>query len=228
MKILSIDWDYFFPDSAWYDWGHAETVMYLNMAWQWRVNNRHIKTGKSALTEYVPTIPKDFWNIVTNDPMLFVAESHAAIATLPMNNSIVTNLDAHHDCGYGANDDLECGNWAWWMKEHIKEYHLCYPAWRGDGEEAAYRRKPTTIIRELPAPADYDLVFVCRSGCWTPPWYDRQFRGWLKRSGMKPRYMDEHVTTVRQPATLKQAKLMKEQLDNRNKYLFQLQKEKVA
>lgn len=211
-KILSVDWDYFFTDDAPYDWGHRETMFFLEMIWPVRLTNVNMLTGKEAFIEYVPTIPKDFWKIVKNKPSIFVAESHASIAQMIGKNSIVTNLDAHHNCGYGNIKTLECGNWAYMAGKKIKEYHLCYPTWREEGQEHKPSRKPTSTIKGLPEPADYDVIFVCRSGCWTPPWWDLKFREWLDQSGLDVTLVDDYVKKNRSP-NLEEAKVIKTNLD---------------
>jgi hypothetical protein len=215
MKILSIDWDYYFPDSFAYDWGHQEKVFFLEAIWQIRTTNHNLITGKEAMDEFVPTIPKDFWKRVLKEgttPPIFVAESHASISALPFTGASVTNLDAHHDCGYGRNPSLECGNWASHLGSRIKEYHLCYPEWRKIGAEGKSERQPDSIINGLPEPENYDIIFVCRSGCWTPPWYDTKFRSFLKQSGQYITYIDQYAGKNR-ALNMKTARAVKAQLD---------------
>ena len=221
LKILSIDWDYFYPDSFPYDWGHKENGFFLEAIWPIRLNNHNIITGKEAFSEYKPTIPKDFWRQVVKDTStpLYVAESHASILALPFREALITNLDAHHDCGYNSNPKVECGNWAV-DKDRIKEYHLCYPTWRKDEGEGTPQREPDSIIIGLPELADYDLVFVCRSGCWTPPWYDTKFKSFLAQSGSKPHFMDQLAGRNRSP-NMKAAKVLKIQMDEQFKSLLE-------
>jgi len=194
MKILSIDWDYFYPDSIDYDWGaNEERDIYLNFLWKMRVSNVNLITQVPALKEYVPKIPKDFWTgTVSNKPSLLVTDSHADIDEIIKDNSIVVNLDAHHDYGYDMKDKLDCGNWAQIAKEEgrIKEYHLVYPGWRLDKPEdeehtvqhLILQTRITSISYKLPAKQDYDIIFICRSGCWTPPWHDNKFFKFAKSS----------------------------------------------
>lgn len=180
-KILSIDWDYFYPDSTNYDWGaNEERDIYLNFLWNLRVGNVNLITQVPAMKEYIPRVPKDFWRIVSNNPSLFVTESHADINEIIKMNSIVTNLDAHHDFGYDVKEKLDCGNWAKIATDdsRIKEYHLVYPAWRKENSECDNFKDIigiTSISYELPVKQDYDIIFICRSGCWTPPWHDDKF-----------------------------------------------------
>jgi len=219
LKILSIDWDYFFPDSFPYDWGHREVVFFLEGIWPIRLTNHNTITGEEAFSEYTPTIPRNFWKrVVKGEPLIYVAESHASILAIPFQSAIVTNLDAHHDCGYGHSTSLECGNWAHIAGSRIKEFHQVYPSWRKIGSEGPPQRKPDSIINGLPELDYYDLVFVCRSGCWTPPWYDNKFQAFLRQSGNEPQFMDQFAGKNRSPSMAK-AKVLKLQMDEQFKLL---------
>lgn len=196
-RILSIDWDYFFPDSQCYDWSHCEKDVYLNVIWNFRVNDININTKKPAFDEYIPTIPANFWDICDNTKELLIAESHASILSIPyIENSIITNIDAHHDRGYGKDKEINCGNWG--LTKKIKKYCLYYPLWRNTNDEGGWDRKPDQINYGLPAPAEYDCIFICRSGCWTPPWYDNKFRQWIDESKFDITYIDDCVCKDRE------------------------------
>jgi len=183
MKILSIDWDYFYPDSTSYDWGAREEEFFLLPIWYLRVGDVNLITQVPILKEYMPKVPKDFWSrVVSNKPNLYVAESHSSIASLIVRGSIVTNLDAHHDFGYHDYESVTCcENWAKMSKDSglIRQYHLIYPSWRKGKDEsenfAKVKEEITSISYTLPAKQDYDIIFICRSGAWTPPWHDKKF-----------------------------------------------------
>jgi hypothetical protein len=236
MNILSVDWDYFFPPSDPYDWGHRETVLFLEMIWKYRVGCHNLFTKKLALDEYCPTIPDNFWKqVISNKPHIFIAESHASLHHI-MNTVFkrkkihsITNFDAHHDCGYGQMKTLECGNWGAFALRKGIEVHIRYPEWRKKEEnsesmgsdclgalggnlenlnkpknkqaEANTQRltyPPTSISYGLPErPSDYSAIFVCRSGCWTPPWFDNKFWEFIKSSSLPSTNMDEYITKDR-------------------------------
>lgn len=210
-KILSIDWDYFFGNSFAYDWAHKESMFFLEAIWSLRLTNHNLITGEEAFSTYKPKVPKDFWGrILKGEPIVFLAESHASITSLPFKKAMITSLDAHHDCGYGQVRELDCGNWLAFLKDRVKKYHLVYPSWRKVDAEGQPNRKPDTISWELPAPAEYDFIFVCRSGCWTPPWYDHVFRKWIKESGLSVTPIDSLVIRDRSP-NMREAKTDREQ-----------------
>ena len=186
-RILSIDWDYFFPDSMPYDMGHSEShsPMLQEILWSIRASSHHPITGQSLFDNYVPTIPAGFWSIVTGFPQVVVADSHLKIWDVlqPLMFAQVTSLDAHHDCAYGKQTKavVDCGSWGYWSRKCalVGRMDLWYPEWRKDNAEGYHGRarmyKPTSVNYGLPAPASYDTVFICRSGAWTPPWFDDEF-----------------------------------------------------
>ena len=186
MKILSVDWDYFYPDSSPYDWGARESPFFITELWKLRVADVNLLTQVPALKEYVPKVPRGFWKkIVSNKPDLYVDDSHKDIFPLLEKGSIVTNLDAHHDFGYEQLAELSCDNWAKIAldKGILKEYHLVYPAWRrAEDESENLKAGVASISYELPAKQDYDLIFVCRSGAWTPPWHDLTFSNFVGKA----------------------------------------------
>lgn len=199
MRILSIDWDYFFPCDEGYDWGHQESPFFIDTLWNFRVGNK-THDGKLILDVHTPTAPENFWpKILTNKPRLIVAESHCEIwNTLDMLRVFgpieVVNLDAHHDCGYKKYPrktpdtfSLDCGDWAFWgLRTHrISAFHQHYPAWRKARPEGRPAARPTSVSFELPAADSYNAAFICRSGAWTPPWYDDQLTGLIKASRLK-------------------------------------------
>ena len=189
MRVLSVDWDYFFPNVAWYDWGHQETEFFIQMSWHLRCGNHNMKTGERAIEAVNPDkkLLTNFWEKrLSNIPnALFIAESHASIYHWLHDFHIdeLVNFDQHHDLGYpSAKGYLECGNWAGKMlnEKRIKQYTLVYPPWRNrkkEIEEDTPKRKNVFIEhdhRQI-AKSEYDAVFICRSGAWTPSWCDDDF-----------------------------------------------------
>jgi hypothetical protein len=126
---------------------------------------------------------------------LYVCESHAAIWDMmkwvhgqvsgAMFN--VWNLDAHHDYHYGnkpaPGETPNCGNWAYQGKQAglIHQYHLIYPRWRGESPEpggadvGSYTDSLFYGFQEATLSKHFTLVFLCRSGVWTPPWEDNHW-----------------------------------------------------
>jgi len=219
-KILSIDWDYFFPNSEPYDWGtNEDNPVYRDVVWATRCFWLNPFTKREAIFEYLPTVPQDFWSIVTNRPKLYIADSHRDIwkllQTFP--GCSVTNLDAHHDCGYQGilRDRVDCGNWGHHGRTFIagkliSELHLCYPRWRLTEEEPAPVTDPTTVSYLPPEPQDYDAVFLCRSSCWCPPWRDTDFKKLIESSQLHHSSLDPDFLERRRPTLTEALKIRRQ------------------
>ena len=217
-KILSIDWDYFFPNSANYDFGaNEELAIYREIVWATRCYAKSYLTKKEILEEYKPDIPSNFWSIITNKPKLFIADSHFYIWKILKYNDSITSLDAHHDLGYRDieasldSDRVTCANWAnWAILIHNAKLYLHYPKWRKKDKEYFLSEKPLTVSYTLPEPQDYDIVFICRSSCWTPPWYDEKFKQFYFHLKVEPTILEDFVTKIRGPS-MKEAKAIRNQ-----------------
>ena len=196
MKILSIDWDYFFPDNTPYDWGaHESNWVFYEIVWSARCSAQNIITKADMLEEYIPNIPENFWSIVTNKPKIIVADSHCQIWNQLPRNSTVYNLDAHHDCGYHEKDHVDCSNWGQYglLLDKIKKLKVFYPTWRRNSPESKPLFGPSSTDYGLPRKQKFDLIFVCRSSCWTPPWWDPTFDDFLSKSGLEIEKLDDLV-----------------------------------
>jgi hypothetical protein len=183
MKMLSVDWDYFYPSSEWYDWGaYEENPIFFEFIWNTRASAVHTD-GTSVIDHMKPTGHLEFWDKVLTGPpiILCIAESHKdALEIMGQFRGVeVHNYDAHHDLGYRKNPKYDCGSWAYHglKRKVFSKYKLIYPEWRKHEDEAkpAWTKK-FEITKEI-TPDEYDIVFICRSGCWTPAWYDHE---WLK------------------------------------------------
>ncbi len=188
INICSIDWDYFFPNSIFYDWGHNEN--FPDMLWNIRADNIPILNKKYnekdiALHNYIPDQNKlkDFWNNIKikENLNLIITESHLDISyifdsILLYDEISIYNFDAHHDI-YSSEEELDCGNWAYHFlnsDESITHYHIIYPEWRKTEPDMKIDMKIDInthyqIPDNLPI---FDILFICRSGAWTPSWAD--------------------------------------------------------
>lgn len=209
LDILSIDWSYFFPNTNGFDWSADEdNPIFYEDIWKKRCGDINTISKKKVLDMYKPSIPRNFWSIVTNKPKIYVADSHSFIWHFIKDGSTIWNIDAHHDCGYsGISENIHCGNWALsgLLSRMIYEYNVIYPKWR----EKAPEKKPSrdiSISYKLPMPQEYDVIFVCRSSCWTPPWFDLRFRKFILSSGMEYEIISDSAWKLREPYTIEEAK----------------------
>lgn len=233
MRLLSVDWDYFFPDTAPFDWGHIENQFLMAMIWPLRVDGRNMVTGAGALEEMMPDEEKlgGFWerHIIERPTALVIAESHSSMYNIlndiavPGNGAEVVNFDQHHDIYYGSYnaEEVDCSDWVahGFEEKLIEHYTLVYPEWV---TEEMLRARPhdyddkVTVTQQEPEAQNYDIVFVCRSGAWTPTWADHkwlEFIHWWK--DLDPdlwdgRFYNDFAETQREP-TLEQAHHLREE-----------------
>lgn len=185
--ILSVDWDYFFPKAADYDWAHREADFFLDLIWTTRVASRNIFNGDYAFDHYIPSRLKlkGFWGKVCPNPpgLLVIAESHSDMYKVLelYENSWVINYDAHHDFAYNDFSDVACDNWAYFGHKNklISQYDLVVPPWwrKKHGKVRYGIDKKIKFHHELISCTEVDALFICRSSAWTPPWWDDE---WLK------------------------------------------------
>lgn len=192
LDVLSVDWDWFFPDTEEFDWTHTESSIYLELVWALRGGSHSLlNPTRKALDVMWPDPARlgRFWErTVKMAPWgIAVCESHRDLFTwivdgIQPKKVRIVNYDAHHDCGYKlglpAVGPLDCGNWAAKLREKklLESYTVVYPPWRKSAPEDRVPRF-CKITLEPPPLARYDFVFMCRSGAWTPTWADHQ---WIK------------------------------------------------
>lgn len=193
LRVLSVDWDYFFPDVFWYDWSQKEeSMIFLEYLWPLRYGNIHMKTKELAKDVVKPdkSLLCGFWEkVCPREPYinLTITESHKDLVfvldhffsdPLQKVEFQIWNFDQHHDAGYGI-EELNCDNWAHYLRENnrLLDYHVIYPPWRKDRPEDP-PKFPINIHFKIPdLPDRFEIVFMCRSSGWTPSWCDDE---WIK------------------------------------------------
>lgn len=178
MNILSVDWDFFFNDLSGFDWGADETKSYMKeLIWHTRYYNRNILTGQYAF-QLRPDYEKFWSKIKKNNTILkaVISDSHYLITDFLQDDCTIWNFDQHHDAGYKRHDGkLDAGNWA--LSNKLKHYYLIYPNWRKDHKESPPQRNFQIfyVDSDFLLSEKFDLVFICRSSCWTPSWCDNHW-----------------------------------------------------
>ncbi len=206
MHLLTIDWDYFFPNSLendeggmealLFDWGHREVPLFAEgFIWN-NLGNAFLRRG----LELPDTSGHEvgFWKQFRIKPKapLFVTDSHALVGMPQVLIGVkeVWNFDAHHDLGYRApytpEAGFDCGNWLeaavhdWGVKAHVR-----YPLWKKnaflvdrppEGHDVQFHYAGA----KLPV---FSKVHVCRSSAWSPPWLDQKFLDFIAASGLRVR-----------------------------------------
>lgn len=202
-RLLSVDWDYFFPDVVPYDWGHRESRLFAETLWNFRTMSRNLLTGEEAIETVRPSGHEEFWEgVVKGAPVaLAITESHAdlfgLLESFPVDE--IVGFDQHHDLYYGKLPDVpECGSWAGHALESglVKKYTLVYPAWRKDRpENPPDKWEERFVVRyDPPEQRHYDMVFICRSSSWTPSWSDDEWLGFVNWWKQYPYIWNERLT----------------------------------
>jgi hypothetical protein len=206
-NLLVIDYDFWFPnpleagtvrdweEMSLYDWGHAETAIFLSNT-LWTVRAGQFLQNGLPLPQV--TVPEggwaEFWKRFrfSDDAYLEYADSNMYAGQMTPGEgqgpweSIVL-FDAHHDSGYNIDSVetwLERGRYScedWMVYQHVlgcDDLTVRYPTWKPAGpEERLPDGMPTKQMVDDGQPLDtvFDAVFICRSGAWVPPWCDRGF-----------------------------------------------------
>lgn len=205
MRLLSVDWDYFFPvagprspDYLLYDWGHSESrpAFLEHLLWSQRVigilgHNRELPDTSGE--------EENFWDRFDFSPKckLYISNSHLDIYTKKIQSRVdeIFNYDAHHDLGYNIESISEwidknrvtCEDWALACLLANKEVHTIYPNWK----DWVMESEPVDHLHDfLPMTREFDSgnaigkihrIFLCRSSAWTPPWLDEKFNQFVEK-----------------------------------------------
>jgi hypothetical protein len=225
--ILSIDWDFFFSDPSDYDWSHnEEQPLFYETIWSHRAGARSIFDNEDrAVEKYVPDpqMLNGFWDrIVHVSRPTWLCESHKDAYEIfkPCGPLEIWNFDAHHDAGYGIFKcppvPVNCGNWIQKLGKKVRCVHQVYPTWRRDHPEEKHllskRVKYHTHFWPDVMPLTPNLIFVCRSSCWTPSWSDDKWMEFINPLQKNAYVVGSvpFVLRVRNPTMAEAVKLSKE------------------
>ena len=201
LNILSIDWDYFinatmsercslFPD------GGNENIpsVIQNTVWSgyYRTDSlKNIETDTQAIQKIKRCLRKSW------DSVFMIADSHrhaydfikSIMVHMNRESVNVVNVDYHHDI-YNNGEEVDCGNWlrkimndysdtdssfTWIAREDSDESGFCFDESVSDGD-GLIKGLDIDYIFEY----DWDAVFICKSGMWSPPHLDKKFKDAFK------------------------------------------------
>lgn len=201
--LITVDWDYFVAEDPLWDIGHRENEMFLKWIWQTRYSLRDkMKTTGEEVGFWSKL--RELFNI-SDRAQVYVSDSHAYAWQVAQWVERVVMFDAHHDCWERepGSDQVHCHDWLrCWLEQEDDEYgrkaFWMPPMWTA---ESKCNLDDESVL--FPLPEDMDLskiefahpeyesiedaacfvrgagpiefIHICRSGCWTPPWLDRQF-----------------------------------------------------
>ncbi|WP_347240551.1 hypothetical protein [Thermus sp.] len=192
MRLLVVDFDYFFPVpqdpkdplAPLFAWAHFETPYYLLEAWEER-----------ALAFLLRGLPlpgaqgwRGFWGrfAFAKGAVLYYADSNALAFHPEVRQGVeeVVLFDAHHDAGYRPLGEVPaCDDWMVFYHRLGARLRVYYPSWRDPSLEPEPK---VPVAREVDSggklPGEFHRVFLCRSGAWVPPWADPDFFAFLEEA----------------------------------------------
>ncbi len=200
--LLSIDWDYFICSKA---KGYSSMENSKNILDVWYKRYFMLKKqGKNLEDLYgLSQEVKGFWEkirqkfIIEPRVKVYISDSHALSYNVARDTGCtsVYLFDAHADLGYGGlrslNFELNCANWLGKLLKDgiIEKANIVYSPYTlerfQDFKEINDAFNVEYIAWEsIPAGVEVAAVHICRSGAWTPPWYDAKFLKFVRDSGL--------------------------------------------
>ena len=192
LKVLSIDWDYFIDCSAYDradlfpDGGNENLPAEIsNMIWGSRYLNENLKKigyleddAKYICCVLDSQIDKHCEMVVVDSHKYLYNKIVEFMKSGDYENLDITNIDFHHDL-YEFNDNVDCGNWFRYIIDKYGNKGNSY-RWikRNDSDDVPKKYKgivKESIGMKEDLDNDYDIIFICRSGMWSPPHLDKQF-----------------------------------------------------
>ncbi|GAA6736091.1 hypothetical protein [Thermus oshimai] len=190
MRLLVVDFDYFFPLpqsledplAPLFAWAHFETPYHLGEVWEGR-----------ALAFLLRGLPlpeargwEGFWDRFSFAPgaRLFYTDSNALAFHPRVREGVeeVVLFDAHHDAGYRPlGEEPACDDWMVFYARQGVALKVFYPPWR----DPAHEPEPQVPLERALDPGGrvegvFHRAFLCRSGAWVPPWADGAFFRFLE------------------------------------------------
>ena len=194
--LISIDWDYFI------DCGGLGTISlkenYANIYLRWYME--YIQNPGFVFSYGIHPGLDVFWRILkqrySGEPCLWISESHKYSYHLcrSLHCRRIISFDAHSDLGYGSMSwgmgHIHCANWLaqllqWRELEEAQVVLSPYSLEKPD--DFGYGKVSFCSMNDLLLGEDETVagIHICRSGAWTPPWYDAQLTHFIELSENK-------------------------------------------
>ncbi|KNZ69169.1 hypothetical protein Tfer_2274 [Thermincola ferriacetica] len=208
-NLLSIDWDYFVPiKKEWYG-SYSENQWNVNKLWYRRYIKEQMRGEDITRTIDVGVEYVGFWKRIrsrfriSDTARVYISDSHKYSYGIARENACdaVYLFDAHADLGYGGigslDFELNCANWLGklFKNNHIREASVIYSPYTFECPEDfieinnAYNINYCELER-LPEGIPVDVIHICRSGAWTPPWLDHKFLQFVYRLNRPVKWLD--------------------------------------
>lgn len=177
-NVLSIDIDFLFTECTEYS-EMVDNDLTAEHSWQvirWKTGNKSIKVNKESMS-YILRILKT----KCKDAEIVSITEHEEIMEVfrerNLKDTVLYNIDNHHDLGYTAilNLSYDCSNWVPHArhKGYIKEYNWIrqddskYPV----NPQIQYKSGSYKDVGMERLPDSFDLVVICTSKYYTPSVY---------------------------------------------------------
>lgn len=192
--LLSIDWDYFVCMKK-INWGsYMESKRTIVDLWykryiQFNSNGKNLEKSfqlSMQLDKFWKDLKKHFQ--FSKDVQAYVSDSHALSYDIAKKNdcSTVYLFDAHSDLGYGGisslDFELNCANWLGKLLKNnqIRKANIIYSPFTSEKPQNFKQINSKYDVQfesidELEKGIDISAIHICRSGAWTPPWFDKKF-----------------------------------------------------
>ena len=201
INVLSVDWDYMveatsvqrctlFPDVGNEDVNQSLLDYIWRRLYSYSSEIDSIEVDAESLDSIMSIIS----SCVTNHTNLYITDSHkyafdavSKVLGSDQHTLNLVNVDFHHDCYdlYGEVGTVNCGNWVNALfdpnNHMISEYSKYTWIKRDDSDDF-----DDIDTEDLPdwinvdtvdniTMDDIDVLFICRSGVWSPPHLDEEF-----------------------------------------------------
>ncbi|NLY43509.1 MAG: arginase [Clostridiaceae bacterium] len=192
--LLSIDWDYFIYTQK-ENWGsYIENTNNMLNLWYKRYIQAKARGMDIQKSFQLSSEVRTFWDkikkhfIFEEGIKAYVSDSHALSYDIAKDQgcNTVYIFDSHADLGYSGlsslNFEVNCANWLGKLLKDklITEANIIYSPYTIEKPE--YFKTINSIFNiHYPSFDDLDkkikvsAVHICRSGAWTPPWFDEDF-----------------------------------------------------
>ncbi|ADK15738.1 MULTISPECIES: hypothetical protein [Clostridium] len=192
-NLLSIDWDYFIPVREEWCGSYIENKRTNIILWYRRYFKNRQMGENIEKTVRTGNELKGFWSkikqcfSIESKAKVYVSDSHKFSYFIAQNNNCdeVINFDAHSDLGYGGmkslDFELNCANWLGKLLKNsiIKKANIVYSPYtyeeKGEFEEINKSFSIKYPKVEHLVNKNINVIHICRSGSWTPPWLDNEF-----------------------------------------------------
>lgn len=221
INVLSIDWDYFidaslpvrhalFPDGGNEDLAEQiRSVIWLGL-YASKPQLESIGILKTPLQELIEVITENS----SPQVKVMMADSHKHIYNFIQENKQkmdavnLVNIDFHHDA-FKPRIDVNCGNWLTHaLSDFPPESQFTWIARQDSPLEDIHDSQRIQIVREdfsLLFETEWDLIYICRSGMWSPPHLDETFIkafGWLTEEHYL--ILEQDILTSRHDSTFQE------------------------